>query len=35
MAFTSGALKEIAKADARLEVSLNRIARNDILTASR
>ena len=35
MAFTSGALKEIAKADARLEVSLNRIARHDIVAASR
>ncbi|EWY36634.1 GntR family transcriptional regulator [Skermanella stibiiresistens SB22] len=29
MIFTSGALKEIAKADARLEVSINRIARAD------
>ena len=35
MSFTADALKEIAKADARLEVSLNRIARNDALTVSR
>jgi GntR family transcriptional regulator, transcriptional repressor for pyruvate dehydrogenase complex len=33
MAFTAGALKEIAKADARLEVSLNRIARQDVVAA--
>jgi GntR family transcriptional repressor for pyruvate dehydrogenase complex len=35
MNFTRGALKEIEKADARLEVSLSRIARQDVLTPSR
>ena len=33
MNFTRGALKEIEKADARLEVSLSRIARQDVVAA--